>query len=112
MRKTRTRPPTNVGDKLKAWEKVDKGSLNQEEQSLSSPSTKEELYRQSAPADMRHLPSDESIYRPSAPIIDPEYSTIEPESSMVIRGLIFGILFSLILIGIVFLVVELFRLIF
>ena len=99
MRKTRTRPPTNVGDKLKAWEKVDKGSLNQEEQSLSSPSTKEE-------------PTTSELYRQPGPVIDPEYSTIEPESSMVIRGLIFGILFSLILIGIVFLVVELFRLIF
>jgi hypothetical protein len=51
------------------------------------------------------------VYRPVSPIIDPEYSTIEPESSMVIRGLIFGILWSLVLIGIVFLAIEFFRLI-
>jgi hypothetical protein len=86
----------------------------QTEQSNSSPSRKElpttdELYRQSAPSDMKHLPSDESSYQPSAPIVDPQYSTIEPESSYVIRGLIFGILWSLVMIAIVFLVIEFLR---
>ncbi len=83
----------------------------------SSPSTEElptseEMYRQSAPENMRHLPSEESVYQPSAPIIDPEHSTIEPELSLVLRGLVFGILWSLVLIAIVFLAIELFRQIF
>ena len=60
------------------------------------------------PADMRHLPSDETVYRHSIPVIDPEYSTIEPESSLVLRGLVFGILWSLVIVGIVFLVIQLF----
>jgi hypothetical protein len=76
---------------------------------MSTKTLTDELYRQSAPADMRHLPSDESVYRPSAPMIDPKYSIIEPESNLVIRGLVFGILWSLVLIGIVFLVIEFFR---
>jgi hypothetical protein len=42
-------------------------------------------------------------------VIDPQHSTIEPESGLVIRGLVFGILWSLVLIGIVFLVIEFFR---
>jgi hypothetical protein len=41
----------------------------------------EDIYRQSAPENMKDLPSDESIYRPSAPLIDPAKSAIEPEPS-------------------------------
>jgi hypothetical protein len=116
VRQTSTKTLTDVVDMPVEVEEIYRRALNWEENSTASSSTEdlpttEDLYRQSAPVDMRHLPSDESIYRPSAPIIDPEYSTIEPESSMVIRGLIFGILWSLVLIAIVFLVIELFRLI-
>src|SRR5262245_45047683 len=54
--------------------------------SSSTPSNElpktEDIYRQSAPDDMKHLPSDESIYRPSEPLIDPMKSTIEPESGL------------------------------
>jgi hypothetical protein len=39
----------------------------------------EDIYRQSAPDDMKHLPSDESIYRPSPPLIDSMQSMVEPE---------------------------------
>ena len=114
IRTTNTKPLTDVVDMPAEVEDAYKRALHREEQSSASPSTKDlpttdELYRQSAPADMRHLPSDESIYQPSPPIIDPEYSTIEPELSLVIRGLVFGILWSLVLIGIVFLVIEFFR---
>src|SRR5512143_2027356 len=42
----------------------------------------EDIYRQSAPDDMKHLPSDESIYRPSEPLIDPTKSVIEPEPGL------------------------------
>lgn len=114
MRRTSTKSLTDVVDMPAKVEDVYRRALRREEQSNSSPSTKvlpttEELYRQSAPADMRHLTSDESVYRPSAPVIDPDHSTIEPESSLVIRGLIFGILWSLVLIAIVFLAIEFFR---
>lgn len=114
VRRTSTKPLTDVVNMPAEVEDVYKRALNREKQSNSSPSTKdlptiEELYRQSAPADMKHLPSDESVYRPSAPVIDPQHSNIEPESSLVIRGLVFGILWSLALIGIVFLVIQLFR---
>ena len=113
MRKTNAKTLTDVVDMPAEVEDVHRRALHREEQSSTSPSTKElptieELYRQSAPADMRHLPSDETVYRHSVPVIDPEYSTIEPESSLVLRGLVFGILWSLVIVGIVFLVIQLF----
>jgi len=113
MRKTNAKTLTDVVDMPAEVEDVYRRALNKEEQSSTSPSMKElptieELYRQSAPADMRHLPSDETVYRHSVPVIDPEYSTIEPESSLVLRGLVFGILWSLVIVGIVFLVIQLF----
>jgi len=113
VRRSSTKPLTDVVNMPAEMEDVYRRVLNREKQSTLPSSkdlpTTEELYRQSAPANMRHLPSDESVYRPSPPVIDPEYSTIEPESGLVIRGLIFGILWSLVLIGIVFLVIEFFR---
>ena len=113
MRKTNAKTLTDVVDMPAEVEDVYRRAFNKEEQSSTSPSTKElptieELYRQSAPADMRHLPSDETVYRHSVPVIDPEYSTIEPESSLVLRGLVFGILWSLVIVGIVFLMIQLF----
>jgi hypothetical protein len=112
LHRTSTKPLTDVVDMPAEVKEVYRRALDKEEQ--SSPSTKElptteELYRQSAPENMRHLPSDESVYEPSAPIIDPEHSTIEPESSLVLRGLVFGILWSLVLIAIVFFVIQFFR---
>jgi hypothetical protein len=114
VRRSSTKPLTDVVNMPAEVEDVYRRALNREKQSNSSPSTEdlptiEELYRQSAPANMRHLPSDETVYQPSPPVIDPEYSTIEPESGLVIRGLVFGILWSLVLIGIVFLAIEFFR---
>jgi hypothetical protein len=112
IHRTSTKPLTDIVDMPAEVKEAYKRALDREEQ--SSPSTKElptseELYRQSAPENMRHLPSDETVYQPSAPIIDPEHSTIEPESGLVLRGLVFGILWSLVLIGIVFLVIQIFR---
>jgi hypothetical protein len=54
----------------------------------------EDIYRQSAPGNMKHLPSDESIYQPSQQAIDPMKSAIEPESGL--RRLISSILWVLI----------------
>jgi hypothetical protein len=96
IRQTNIKPMTDVVDMPAEVEEVYRRAMDRDEQSNSSPST-------------QGLPSNESIYQPSAPIIDPEYSTIVPESSFVIRGLVFGILWSLVLAAIVFLVIELFR---
>lgn len=68
----------------------------------------EDIYRQSAPADMQHLPSDESVYRPSQPIIDPTTSTIEPESGLRMNRFISSIIWALILIAIVVIIMQFF----
>ena len=114
MRKANAKSLNDVVGMSPEVEDIYNRARNQEERAASLPSTDdlpttEELYRQSAPADMRHLPADESVYRPSPPVIDPDHSTIEPESRLVLRGLIFGILWSLVLIAIVFLVIEVLR---
>lgn len=64
----------------------------------------EDIYRQSAPADMKDLPSDESLYRPSQTIVDPMPPTIEPDQGMGMRGLIWGLIMALVLTGIAFVI--------
>ena len=66
----------------------------------------EDIYRQSAPDDMKHLPSDESIYRPSQPLIDPRKSVIEPEPAFGMNRFILSILWILILIAVVFIITQ------
>ena len=67
----------------------------------------EDIYRQSAPDDMKHLPSDESIYRPSQPLIEPAKSTIEPESGFGMNRFISSIVLALIIIAVVFVILQL-----
>jgi hypothetical protein len=69
----------------------------------------EDIYRQSAPDDMKHLPSDESIYRPSQPLIDPEKSVIEPESAFGINRFISSIVWAFILVAVVFVIMQFLR---
>ncbi len=69
----------------------------------------EDLYRQSAPDDMKDLPSDESIYRPVRPLIDPENSTIEPESGFGMNRFVFSIIWVLIFLAIAFFVFQFLR---
>jgi hypothetical protein len=69
----------------------------------------EDIYRQSAPDDMKHLPSDESIYRPSEPLIDPMKSTIEPESGLSVNRLISSVLWAIILVVIVYFAMQFLR---
>jgi len=69
----------------------------------------EDIYRQSAPEDMKHLPSDESIYRPSEPLIDPAKSVIEPESGLGMNRLISSVLWALILVVIVYFAMQFLR---
>lgn len=74
-------------------------------QRMSELPNTEDIYRQSAPEDMRHLPSDESIYRPSDPVIDATKTTMEPEP-ILSRRLISSIVWAIILAAIVFAVME------
>ncbi len=66
----------------------------------------EDIYRQSAPENMKHLPSDESIYRPSPPLIDPAKSTIEPEPAFGINRFISSILWALLLVAVAYFVTQ------
>jgi len=42
----------------------------------------EDLYRRSAPESMRNMPSDEIVYKPSPPIIDPPPPIIESDHTL------------------------------
>ena len=69
----------------------------------------EDIYRQSAPDDMKHLPSDESIYRPSQPVIDPGKSTIEPESAFGLNRFISSIVWAFLLVAVAFIILQFLR---
>lgn len=66
----------------------------------------EDIYRQSAPEDMKHLPTDESMYRPSQPLIDPDKSAIEPESAFGMSRFISSVVWALILVAVAFIVMR------
>ena len=69
----------------------------------------EDIYRQSAPDDMKHLPSDESIYRPSQPLIDPGKPAIEPESAFGVNRFVSSIVWALILVAVAFIILQFLR---
>jgi hypothetical protein len=73
---------------------------------LSDLPNTEDIYRQSAPADMKHLPSDESVYRQASPVIDPVKSTIEPEPGIVPSRLVSSVVWALILFAIAYLIMQ------
>jgi hypothetical protein len=75
------------------------------QQAQNLPKT-EDIYRQSAPDDMKDLPSDESIYRPSQPLIDPEKSAIEPESAFGMNRFVSSIVWAFILIAVIFIIMQ------
>jgi hypothetical protein len=110
---TTAKPLTDVVDMSpEIKEMYERAVSHVEEKSPSSrplrdlPKT-EDIYRQSAPDNMKHLPSDESLYQPSRPIIDPVPSTIEPDQGVGMRGLLLGVIVALILSGIAFLLSRL-----
>ena len=76
--------------------------------SVNLPKT-EDIYRQSAPDDMKHLPSDESIYRPSQPLIEPGKSAIEPESAFGVNRFVASIVWAFILVAVAFVILQLLR---
>lgn len=69
----------------------------------------EDIYRQSAPDDMKHLPSDESIYRPSEPLIDPGKSAIEPESALGMNRFVASIVWAFLIIAAAFIILQFLR---
>ena len=69
----------------------------------------EDIYRQSAPDDMKHLPSDESIYRPSQPLIDSEKSVIEPEAAFGLNRFISSIVWAFLLVAVVYIIMQFLR---
>ena len=111
---TAGKPLTDIVDMSPEVKKIyERAASNVEEKSGSSrpledlPKT-EDIYRQSAPADMKHLQSDESLYQPSRPVVDPIPSTIEPEEGVGMRGLVWGVIVALIISGFAFLLSRLF----
>jgi hypothetical protein len=58
----------------------------------------EDLYRRSAPAGMQNLPSDEIVYKPSPPIIEPPPPLIESDHTL--RRLLVGLALMLLMLGI------------
>ena len=91
----------------RALDKVE-DNLPSAQQPKNLPKT-EDIYRQSAPDDMKHLPSDESIYQPSQPLIDPGKSAIEPESAFGVSRFISSIVWALIMVAVVFIIMQFLR---
>ena len=108
------KPLTEIVDMSPEVRKIYERALGNVEEKLGSarrpqelPKT-EDIYRQSAPDDMKHLPSDESIYRPSQPLIDPAKSVIEPESAFGMNRFVSSIIWALILVAVAFLIMQFF----
>ncbi len=110
--KTVTKSLTDIVDMSPEVKAIYERALGKVEEKLASskptselPKT-EDIYRQSAPDDMKHLPSDESIYRPSQPLIDQTKSVIEPEPAFGMNRFISSIIWVLILVAIAFIIMR------
>lgn len=113
--KTSTKSLTDIVDMSPEVQAIYERALGKVEEKLASsrplnelPKT-EDIYRQSAPDDMKHLPSDESIYRPSEPLIDPAKSVIEPEPAFGMNRFISSIIWVLIVVVIVYFALQFLR---
>jgi hypothetical protein len=110
-----TKSLTDIVDMSPEVQAIYERALGKVEEKLASsrPSNElpktEDIYRQSAPEDMKHLPSDESIYRPSEPLIDPTKSVIEPEPAFGMNRFISSIVWALLLVVIVYFVMQFLR---
>ena len=82
-----------------------KDKIPPSQQARNLPKT-DDIYRQSAPDHMKHLPSDESIYRPSQPLIDPQKSVIEPESAFGVNRFISSIVWAFVILAVVFIIMQ------
>ena len=113
--KTGTKTLTDIVDMSPEVQAIYERALGKVEEKLASshplnelPKT-EDIYRQSAPDDMKHLPSDESIYRPSEPLIDPAKSVIEPEPAFGINRFVSSIVWAILLVVLVYFVMQFLR---
>jgi hypothetical protein len=113
--KTVTKSLTDIVDMSPEVQAIYERALGKVEEKLASsrplnelPKT-EDIYRQSAPDDMKHLPSDESIYRPSEPLIDPAKSVIEPEPAFGINRFVSSIVWAILLVVLVYFVMQFLR---
>ena len=110
-----TKSLTDIVDMSPEVQAIYERALGKVEEKLASsrPSNElpktEDIYRQSAPDNMKHLPSDESIYRPSEPLIDPTKSVIEPEPAFGMNRFISSIVWALLLVVIVYFVIQFLR---
>src|SRR5512138_2335855 len=109
--KTQTKPLSELVDMSPEVKAIYERALGNVDEKLGSRPLKdlprtEDIYRQSAPDDMKHLPSDESIYRPSRPLIDPSLSMIEPEAAINMNRVVDSILWVLILIAAAFIITQ------
>ena len=111
-RETSKKPLTDIVDMPEEVRAVYERAMNRVEKRFgSSTPTKnlprtDDIYRQSAPENMKHLPSDESVYQPSPPVIDPTNSTIEPEPSLIPGRLLSSIVWALVLAAILLLIMQ------
>ena len=110
-RKTNQKSLSDLVDMPDEVKAVYERALNRVEKKYGSATEKdlpktEDIYRQSAPENMRHLPSDESVYQASQPLIDSTNSTIEPEPSLVPGRLVSSIVWALVLAAIVVLILQ------
>ena len=110
-----SRPLTDIVDMSPEVKAIYERAMDKVEDKLPSsrqpenlPKT-EDIYRQSAPEDMKHLPSDESIYRPSEPLIDPGKSVIEPESVFGVGRFVSSIVWAFILVAVIFIIIQFLR---
>jgi hypothetical protein len=110
--KTNVKSLTDIVDMSPEVKAIYERALGKEEEKTVSsrplnelPKT-EDIYRQSAPDNMKHLPSDESVYQPSQSVIDPVKSTIEPESGLGISRFISSIIWALILVAVAFIIMQ------
>lgn len=66
----------------------------------------EDIYRQSAPDDMKDLPSDESIYRPSEPLIQSTKPAIEPVPGLGMNRIVANLIWVLIVAAVIFFIIR------
>lgn len=110
--KTGTKPLTDLVDLSPEVKAIYERALGNMEEKLAASQPRkdlprtEDIYRQSAPDDMKHLPSDESIYRPSQRLIPSDKPAIEPESAFRINRFISSILWALILVAVAFIITQ------
>lgn len=109
---TGTKSLTDIVDMSPEVQAIYERALGKAEEKLASsrpsielPKT-EDIYRQSAPDDMKHLPSDESIYRPSEPLIDSTKSAIEPEPAFAMKRFISSLVWALLIVVVLYFALQ------